>query len=129
MGSSNYPVFYSCTKLSSVTIGQNVKNIPSYAFSSCSGLTRVTSLSTTPPTCGTDVFYNVSLGNITLEVPSESVSMYQSADTWKDFGTIKGIVESSTLTYNILNETDVEVVAGTEKYTGDIVIPSQTTPS
>ena len=31
-------VFESCTKLSSVTIGENVKNIPNYAFRGCSGL-------------------------------------------------------------------------------------------
>ena len=35
-------VFESCTKLSSVTIGGNVKNIPSYAFYGCTGLTSVT---------------------------------------------------------------------------------------
>ena len=41
MGSYYHPVFLNCTKLSSVTIGENVKNIPSYAFSGCTGLTSV----------------------------------------------------------------------------------------
>ena len=119
--------FEGCSGLTSVTIPSSVTCIGEYAFFNCNRLTSVISLNPTPPTCGTSVFGNVSVGNITLEVPSESVSMYQSADTWKDFGTIKGIAGSSALTYNILNETDVEVVAGTEKYTGDIVIPSQST--
>ena len=127
--------FASCSGLTSVIIPSSVTSIGNSAFSGCSGLTSVTSLNPTPPTCGTDVFRYVSVGNITLEVPAESVSLYQSADTWKDFGTIKGIVEdepelptdNSGLSYKIINSTDVEVVAGTEKYTGDIVIPSQTT--
>ena len=124
-----------CSYLTSIEIPNSVISIDNNAFYDCSGLTRVTSLSTTPPTCGTSVFGNVSVGNITLEVPAESVSLYQSADTWKDFGTIKGISEeepelptdNSGLSYNILNSTEVEVIAGAEKYTGDIVIPSQTT--
>ena len=41
MGSSSYPVFENCTALSIVTIGENVKTIPSYAFYGCSGLTSV----------------------------------------------------------------------------------------
>ena len=42
MGSSSFPVFKGCAKLSSVTIGENVKNIPSYAFYGCTGLTSIT---------------------------------------------------------------------------------------
>ena len=121
--------------LTSITISNSVTRIGYWAFSGCSGLTSVTSLNPTPPACGSKVFENVTVGNITLEVPNESVSLYQSADTWKDFGTIKGISEeepelpedTSGLSYNIINSTDVEVIAGAEKYTGDIVIPSQTT--
>ena len=41
MGSYDYPVFKNCTALSIVTIGENVKTIPSYAFYGCSGLTSV----------------------------------------------------------------------------------------
>ncbi len=72
-----------------------IASIGGYAFECCSGLTSVTSLSTTPPTCGTNVFENVSVGNITLEVPAESVSLYLSADTWKDFGTITAVSSAS----------------------------------
>ena len=81
--------FSSCAGLTSITIHKSVSNIGDYAFESCTNLTSITVQNPTPPTCGTNAFYNVSVGNITLEVPAESVSMYQSADTWKDFGTIE----------------------------------------
>ena len=87
--------FNGCSGLTSVTIPESVTRIGNCAFYGCSGLSSVTSLSTTPPTCGTNVFYNVSVGNITLEVPSESISLYQSADTWKDFGTITAVSSAS----------------------------------
>ncbi|MBR3798841.1 MAG: leucine-rich repeat protein, partial [Bacteroidales bacterium] len=42
MGSSSYPVFSGCTSLSTLNIGENVTNIPSYAFYNCRGLTSLT---------------------------------------------------------------------------------------
>ena len=41
MGSGFYFVFSSCTALSTVTFGENVKTIPDYAFYNCTGLTSV----------------------------------------------------------------------------------------
>ena len=119
--------FYGCSGLTSITIGNRVTNIGDYAFYGNYNIQTIACKAKTPPTCGTNVFNSIIVESVPLTVPKESVSLYQSADTWKDFGTIKGIAGSSALTYNILNETDVEVIGGTEKYTGDIVIPSQTT--
>ena len=42
MGSSNYPVFSGCSSLTTLNLGDNVQNIPDYAFYGCSGLTSVT---------------------------------------------------------------------------------------
>ena len=41
MGNSSCPVFEGCRALSTVTIGENVKTIPAYAFYECSVLTSV----------------------------------------------------------------------------------------
>jgi hypothetical protein len=38
MGDFYYPAFCGCTALSIVTIGENVKSIPAYAFFGCTGL-------------------------------------------------------------------------------------------
>ena len=44
-GSNHYSyssIFYYCSKLSSITIGENVKTIPDFAFSGCRSLTSIT---------------------------------------------------------------------------------------
>ena len=41
MGLVIYPVFYDCPALATLNIGDNVQNIPDYAFRSCCGLTSV----------------------------------------------------------------------------------------
>ena len=125
--------FYGCSGLTSVTIGNSVTGIGESAFADCTGLTSVTSLSTTPPTCGTDVFKNVNIANIPLTIPAGSESLYKATEPWKNFKYDETTDEpelptdTSGLSYNIISDTEVEVIAATEKYSGDIVIPSQTT--
>ena len=72
--------FSGCTSLSSATIGNSVTSIGTSAFTSCSGLTSVTVLVDTPPTLGSNAFYNT---DCPIYVPSASVSAYQSA--WSDY--------------------------------------------
>ena len=42
MGDNTFPVFYGCTSLTTINIGNNVQSIPDYAFSGCSALTSIT---------------------------------------------------------------------------------------
>ena len=94
--------FYSCSSLTSVTIGNSVTSIGDSAFGGCSGLTSITCEAITPPTLGSDVFYDVNK-SIPLYVPAESVEAYQTADQWKDFTNIIGLddgdVEESNIRY------------------------------
>jgi len=82
--------FYGCTGLTSVTIGSNVTNIGQNAFYNCTNLTSLTNNSKIPQTLSGsyNTFYMVDLPSVTLYVPSESISAYEIADIWKDFGTI-----------------------------------------
>ena len=79
MGSSYYPVFEECTALSTVTIGENVKNIPDYAFRSCSGLTSIT-IPNSVTSIGNYAFQycsgltNVEIGNSVTSIGSEAFS-------------------------------------------------------
>lgn len=99
--------FYSCKGLTSINIPNSVTSIGVNAFSNCTYLTNitigtgVTSIgngafyysgygaahkktitinATTPPTLGTDVFYNTNL--TAIYVPAESVETYKAASGW-----------------------------------------------
>lgn len=80
-----------CEALTSVTIGSGVTAIPNMAFLSCKALTEITNYATTPQTLGSAPFLWVNQAACTLYVPEESVEAYSTADTWKDFGTIRPI--------------------------------------
>jgi hypothetical protein len=65
-----------------------VTNIEQYAFYGCSSLKNVEVLRATPPSLVSSVFERVPLSSATLTVPSGSKPAYQSANVWKNFGTI-----------------------------------------
>ncbi len=94
--------FQYCSSLTSLTLPNSVTTIGSRAFWGCSSLTSITCLVTTPPTCGTDCFYDVP-STIPLYVPAESVEAYKAADTWKEFD-VQALLSTdatlSSLTYN-----------------------------
>ena len=87
----NGTTFNECTALEDVTIGSSVTEILSAAFQSCTSLKTVTMMCTVPPTVNSEPvfpFNEVPVGNATLRVPAGTLSAYQGAQTWKDFGTI-----------------------------------------
>jgi hypothetical protein len=105
--------FYGCTALTSVELGNGVKFIDIYTFHGCSNLqtvkigtgmikmdyvfadcpllTDVTCLAVTPPQLNGTFGGTTPIATATLSVPSGSVSAYQGASTWKNFGTIQAV--------------------------------------
>ena len=71
-------------RLTKVELPASVTSIGSGLFRGAGQLTNVTLQSTTPPTLGTDVFYNTN-ANLVIYVPSESVDAYKSASGWSDY--------------------------------------------
>ena len=85
MPHSSQCVFTGCTSLSTLNIGENVTNIPNYAFLGC-GLTDIYVNRMTPPTTGTSAFNQYTA---TLWVPCGSAAAYSAADGWSNFSDIR----------------------------------------
>jgi len=79
--------FSGCSGLMSLTIPDGVTSIGELAFSGCSVLTSVISLSVSPPTLGSNVFYNVPATCVT--VPPDSKIDYETV-TWGGFTCFNG---------------------------------------
>ena len=96
----NYSGLTSADIPSSVTdnnLTYSVTSIGDGAFSYCYSLTSVYNYATTPQAINSDVFEEVNKNTCTLYVPEESIVLYQSADVWKDFGSIKAAPELSAV--------------------------------
>ena len=111
--------FQYCSSLTSITIPDGVTSIGSYAFY-CTSLTSVTSLATTPPTCGYNPFSSSSSATLTA-----ASNLYQYAEYRKDFSTIVYTNDAQTyetvltgqcgddLTYSLDLENGTIVIDGT----------------
>ena len=84
-------ILNACRNLISVTIGNSVTTIGTQAFRYCYKLQKITNQSLTPQTINPNVFSDINKTTCVLEVPTESLSLYQSIDVWKDFTNIIGI--------------------------------------
>jgi hypothetical protein len=88
----SHQAFVACKSLTSIIIPNNVSSIGSLAFVSCTSLTSVTILNPIPIDINSNVFDGLRQSSCTLNVPKESVSVYQSAEVWKEFNVV-GIEE------------------------------------
>ena len=73
--------FSSCDGLTSIKIPNSVTSIGEHAFGLCKSLTSVTIEAETPPTLGSEVFYNTN--NCSIYVPCGTLDAYKTA--WTDY--------------------------------------------
>ena len=82
------------TSITEVELPSTMVEIRPSAFSSITGITKVTCLATTPPECtgeNGNYFTDEAYQNAILYVPMRSVGLYQNADVWCNFQHIEGI--------------------------------------
>lgn len=77
--------FSGCTSLESFSFGSKTKSIGQEAFSDCTALTQISTRAINPPACGDQALDDINKWSCTLSVPSQSISLYQAADQWKEF--------------------------------------------
>ncbi|NDW18050.1 T9SS C-terminal target domain-containing protein [Dysgonomonas sp. 216] len=87
-----------------ILLPASVQRIESDAFSGCTKLIEIDSQNPTPPSLGTNVFKNVDKNTCQLLVPDRSISLYGTANQWKDFLNIEARVPSSTSIYFTAND-------------------------
>ena len=78
------------TSITEVELPSTLVEIRPSAFSSITGITKVTCLATTPPNSG-EYFTSEVYQNATLYVPMNSVELYRAAAGWCNFQNIVGI--------------------------------------
>ena len=87
--------FAHCGNLPSVVIPSTITTIGSSAFSNCYYITKMQCNATMPPVVGSGAFDGVGKENLTLEVPEQSVPLYQTANGWADFNRISAYYDFS----------------------------------
>lgn len=92
--------FSQCVSLSSVTIPSSISSIGDNAFANCNGLTELTVSWETPLDIVANVFYQLVLSDITLNVPNGALESYQEANVWKNFSPIQA--NPTSIASNIL---------------------------
>ena len=77
--------FSGCSSLDFFAFGSSVETIGKEAFSDCSALTKLISRAAIPPVCDTQALDDINKWECTLLVPDGSLTLYQTADQWKEF--------------------------------------------
>ena len=76
--------FTHCTSLTQITLPVGLTSIGLGAFLGCTNLAIVNSLTTTPPSLGTEVFSGTH-PSLQIRVPAGSVTAYQAAQGWSEY--------------------------------------------
>ncbi len=78
----NYAFAY-CYKLQSIYLPSSLKTMGRLVFTNCKELTSITCAAATPPTCSYAIF-DAGDKNFTIYVPAISLDAYKTANGWKD---------------------------------------------
>lgn len=110
--------FEGCTSTDVIDLPESVEYIGDGAFARCASLNKLICRATTPPQCGSGAFDGMNR-NSTLEVPEESVSLYENANGWKSFLNIKSIGSTDVVELPDSNRNIVKKGHGTYYATED----------
>ena len=89
-------VFYDCSGLTSVAIGNSVKSIGYWAFLNCLELLDVYCYAEKVPSARSDVFNGSYPEYATLHVPDVSIDSCKATAPWSGFGKIVALTEDET---------------------------------
>ena len=92
--------FEYCSKLTSIEIPNSVTSIGNYAFYYCSHLKSIKCHAVDVPVTAINAFNNCP-EDMTIQVPEESVALYQAAQPWNNFNIVAGFNSTINLTSNI----------------------------
>lgn len=140
---SSAPSLYNLTTLADVTIGSLVTDVTAIDWTKNENLKSIHLLSPTPPTSNS--FSSSQYENVTVFVPTGSLSAYQADAIWKNFWLLQESEDDISITeeekniwkdglaYRILSKTTCEVIPYYDDngqrvpYEGDVVIPEHIT--
>ena len=77
--------FESCRNLEKIILSSSLESIGNDAFEDCFGINSIVCKGTMPPDIQSGAFNGVAKDNFTVEVPESAVSLYQSANGWREF--------------------------------------------
>ena len=92
--------FYNCDYLTSIEIPNSVTSIGEEVFAFCSNLEIIKCYAVNVPTTHLKAFFHCP-SDMTIQVPSQSLSLYQSAEPWKNYNIVAGFNSTINLTSNI----------------------------
>ena len=82
--------FMACKQLQGVRLSEGLQSMAYGAFYACTDLKYIICEAQTPPSCNSECFKDVNYA-IPLYVPADSISAYQTAETWSNFTNIQDI--------------------------------------
>ena len=127
-----HSAFSECGKLTAVSIPASVATLEDRAFYKCSGLETIVSFRYMPPVVEGSALSGMSYETCQLLVPRMSSENYKGATQWSWFDAntkenVEALIDGINYDLYIISEgtATVKALPGTDKYSGNIVIPEK----